>query len=108
MKTNTASKIIALAVLGALLAPWAASARPPPGHSHGRPQPAGYGQHHRPPQRPQAYRPQRPNHHHQAVTFWAPPPPPPVCYWGYYPPPPPPPPVYYYPCRPAFNIVLTF
>ena len=119
MRTNDLKKVLAAAILVALVAPLAASARPPqqrpapqvgpnrPGHCamDSRPAPHGPRDFHHPPHghRPQGY----------ASWYWAPPPPPPPPppYWAYYPPPtppPPPPPAYYYYYRPGWSVSFSF
>lgn len=117
MRTNDLKKVLAAAILAALVAPLAASARPP----QQRPAPqvgpnraercamdsrhGPYGRHDfRPPHghRPQGY----------ASWHWAPPPPPPPppVWWAYPPPPPPPPPppAYYYYYRPGWSVSFSF
>ena len=117
MRTNDLKKVLAAAILVALVAPLAASARPP--QQRPAPQvgpnraercgmdsrPAPHGRHDfRPPHghRPQGY----------ASWYWAPPPPPPPpppVWWAYPPPPPPPPPppAYYY-YRPGWSVSFSF
>ena len=115
MRTNDLKNVLAAAVLAALVAPLAASAKPPP--QRPAPQvgpnraercgmdsrPAPHGRHDfRPPHghRPQGY----------ASWYWAPPPPPPPVWWAYPPPPPPPPPppAYYYYYRPGWSVSFSF
>ena len=115
MRTNDLKKVLAAAVLAALVAPLAASAKPPPQRPapqvgpnraercgmDSRPVPHGRGDF-RPPHghRPQGY----------ASWHWAPPPPPPPVWWAYPPPPPPPPPppAYYYYYRPGWSVSFSF
>ena len=118
MRTNDLKNVLAAAAVVALLAPLAASARPPaqrpapqmkPNQASAcamSPRPAEYGPHHRPPGPPPGHRPRG-----YAAWHWAPPPPPPPPppYWAYYPPPPPPPPpAYYYYYRPGWSVSFSF
>ena len=119
MRTNEWKKTLAAAAVVALLAPLAASARPPAQRPAPQLKPnqaaacavdsrrGPSGSRHPHPGPAHGHRP-----HGHASWYWAPPPPPPPPpYWGYYPPPPPPPPpppAYYYYYRPGWSVSFSF
>ena len=116
MRTNDLKKVLAAAILVALVAPLAASARPPqqrpaPQVGPNRTERCGMDSRHGPHGRgdfrpPHGHRPQG-----YASWHWAPPPPPPPPVWWAYPPPPPPPPpppAYYYYYRPGWSVSFSF